>query len=221
MSNKINIAIDGPCGAGKSTVAKEVSKKLNYVFINSGSVYRAIALSAIRMNVDFETEREVFKMLSKIEIDLDEHENIFLNNTNVSDAIRDDKVAKAASKVAQYPLIRHYVVDFIHKITKKSKGYIMDGRDTTFKLMPHAELKIFLTGTPEVRARRRALENKDKGFETNYDVVLAEVKSRDYADQHRETDPLHITDDAIVIDSTDMNFEQVVEKIVSLAKERM
>ncbi|MBZ4195203.1 (d)CMP kinase [Mycoplasma sp. U97] len=220
MSKKINIAIDGPSGAGKSTVAKAVAEKLGYVFINSGSVYRTVALNALNNNIPFDDEKKIEESLEEIEIEIDNEENIYLYGTNVLAEIRSDVISKGASKVAQYPSIREYVVQFIQAITKKCKGYIMDGRDTTFKIMPHAELKIFLTGTPEVRARRRMWENMDRGFETNYDVVLAEVKARDYQDINRKTDPLHIVEDAIVIDTTNMALEEVVDMIVNLAKER-
>ncbi|WP_029513468.1 (d)CMP kinase [Mycoplasmopsis primatum] len=221
MSKKINIAIDGPSGAGKSTVAKEVSKKLNYAFLSSGSIYRAIALNAINKNIDCDDVLAIVDSLQNIDIKVDDKENIYLFGENVSKQIREDLVSKKSSKIAQYPDVRHFVVDFVQDITKKAKGFIMDGRDTTFKLMPHAELKIFLTGTPEERAKRRMLENKERGFETDYATVLAEVKQRDYTDINRETDPLHVTEDAILIDTTNMTFDNVVDKIINLAKERM
>ncbi|WP_406617304.1 (d)CMP kinase [Mycoplasmopsis adleri] len=220
-NKKINIAIDGPCGAGKSTVSKEIAKRLHYTFINSGSVYRAIALNAYRKGISFDDTVGIVSTLKDINISIDENEHIYLSGEDVSHEIREDVISKGASTIAQYHAVRTYVVDFIQAITKAHKGYIMDGRDTTFKLMPNAELKIFLNATPEERARRRMIQNKEQGFETDFNVVLKEVIARDYQDTHRETDPLHKTEDAIEIDCTLMTFDEVVDWIIKLAKERI
>ncbi|WP_027334965.1 (d)CMP kinase [Mycoplasmopsis felifaucium] len=222
MTNKkINIAIDGPCGAGKSTVSKEIAKRLHYTFINSGSVYRAIALNAYQKGINFDDTVKIVGSLKDIKITIDENEHIYLDGVDVSHVIRDDIISKGASTIAQYHSVREYVVNFIQAVTKANKGFIMDGRDTTFKLMPNAELKIFLNATPEERARRRMIQNKEQGFETDFNIVLREVIARDYQDTHRETDPLHKVSDAIEIDCTLMDFDEVVEEIIRLAKERI
>lgn len=215
---KINIAIDGPCGAGKSTVSQEVARRLGYTFINSGSVYRALALNAKLLGVDWNNEEEINKTLEKDIITLDERENIFLRGRNVSVEIREDSISYGSSTIATYKKVRQYVVDLIQNITKKGKGYIMDGRDTTFKIMPYAELKIFLTATPEERAMRRLNQNIALGFNMDYNKVLEEVKLRDYQDMNREVDPLHKVKEAKEIDCTNMGFEAVVVEIIELVK---
>ncbi|VDR42064.1 (d)CMP kinase [Mycoplasmopsis caviae] len=216
---KINIAIDGPCGAGKSTVSQEVARRLGYVFINSGSVYRALALNAKQLGVDWNDEAQINKTLEKNIISLDEKENIFLREKNVSIEIREDSISFGSSTIATYKKVRQYVVDLIQNITKKSKGYIMDGRDTTFKIMPYAELKIFLTASPEERAMRRLNQNVALGFNMDYNKILDEVKLRDFQDMNREVDPLHKVKDAKEIDCTNMGFEAVVVNIIELVKE--
>lgn len=222
MSNKkINIAIDGPCGAGKSTVSKEIAKRLKYTFINSGSVYRAIALNVHNKGISFDDTVAIVNSLNDVKITIDENEHIYLDNEDVSLQIREDIISKGSSTIAQYHAVREFVADFIQSFTKEHKGFIMDGRDTTFKLMPNAELKIYLNATPEERARRRMIQNKDHGFETNFDVVLKEVIARDYQDMNRETDPLHKVSDAIEIDCTLMTFDEVVNKIIDLAKGKL
>lgn len=215
---KINIAIDGPCGAGKSTVSQEVARRLGYTFINSGSVYRALALNAKLLGVDWNNEEEINKTLEKDIITLDERENIFLREKNVSVEIREDSISYGSSTIATYKKVRQYVVNLIQNITKKGKGYIMDGRDTTFKIMPYAELKIFLTATPEERAMRRLNQNIALGFNMDYNKVLEEVKLRDYQDMNREVEPLHKVKEAKEIDCTNMGFEAVVVEIIELVK---
>ncbi|WP_027120739.1 (d)CMP kinase [Mycoplasmopsis lipofaciens] len=218
---KINIAIDGPAGAGKSTVSKELAKKLKYTFINTGSVYRAIALYAKNQNISWENESEINNILIDNIIQIDEKEHVYLQNIDVSHDIRNDEISKGSSKIAQYKNVREYVVKFIQEITKIGKGYIMDGRDTTFKIMPHAEVKIFLTAKAEERARRRILQNKELGFKEDYNTVLEEVRKRDYQDSHREVDPLHKVEDAIEIECTNMTYEEVVNKIIDIVEKRI
>lgn len=218
--NKINIAIDGPCGAGKSTIAQEVARLLEYTFINTGSVYRALALDCINRKIDYKKEVEVTKKLEHGIIKMDKHQNIFLRNKDVTAHLRDDIVSKTASAIAQYPKVREYVVSFIQKMSKENKGYVMDGRDTTFKIMPHAELKIFLTADARERAKRRVEQNKELGYDTDFDTVYKEVLARDKNDMCREVDPLHKTEDSVEIECTHMNIQEVINKVLALAKER-
>ncbi|ADE19765.1 (d)CMP kinase [Mycoplasma crocodyli] len=214
--NKVNIAIDGPAGAGKSTVSKEIARRLNYTFINSGSMYRAIAYNAIMNNVDLNIEEEVNKTLKKGMIELKLDESVWLNGKDVSNLIRAEHISRSSAIVAKYQQVRNFVVDYIHNMTKTSKGFIMDGRDTTFKLMPHAEVKIFLWADAKERAKRRYLQNESLGFQTSLEEVLLDVKHRDEQDMNRKVDPLHKTEDATLIDCTFMNFEEVVNKIIEL-----
>ncbi|WP_029512600.1 (d)CMP kinase [Mycoplasmopsis iners] len=221
---KINIAIDGPSGAGKSTVSNELARRLGYIFVNTGSFYRAVAYYACNQNVDITNEEAVVKSLETLKnnhsITIDDQEHIYLNGENITSEIRADVISKAASKIATYKPVREYVVDTIQAITKANKGYIMDGRDTTFRIMPYAEIKIFLTASPEERTKRRIKQNEELGYNTDFDTVLAEIKARDYQDTHRSMDPLHKVSDAIEIDCTLMGFEKVVETIINLVKEK-
>ncbi|BAW18410.1 cytidylate kinase [Mycoplasmopsis bovigenitalium] len=218
---KINIAIDGPSGAGKSTVSQEVARRLGYTFISSGSVYRAIAFVIHELNIDHKNEQEVNKCLDDkiLNIHLAEGQRIFAGSKDITQLIRADHISKISSDIAIYKDVRKYVVDYIQRITKASKGYIMDGRDTTYRIMPYAEIKIFLTATPEERANRRILQNKELGYETNFDDVLKAVIERDYQDTTRKNDPLMKVEDAKLIDCTDMNFEKVVSTIIEMIKE--
>lgn len=221
MIKKINIAIDGPSAAGKSTVSKEVAKRLGYTFINTGSFYRVVALFAENNKVPFNDEKAIIALLKSINIKIDAKENIYLNDKNVSMEIRSDSISQGSSTVATYKKVREFVVSSIQDITNRNKGYIMDGRDTTFRIMPNAELKIFLVASAEERAKRRVIDNRRKHYETDYNVILEEIKKRDFRDTNREVDPLHKTKDAIEVDCTNMKFEEVVECIIELAKERM
>ncbi|QBF34392.1 (d)CMP kinase [Mycoplasmopsis phocirhinis] len=219
---KINVAIDGPSGAGKSTVSLEVAKKINYTFISSGSIYRAIAYVINKLNIDYKNEKQVNANLDDkiLLITLDENQKIYHDSFDITLLIRSDKISQISSNIAVYKKVREYVVNYIQKITKANKGYIMDGRDTTYRIMPHAEVKIFLTATANERARRRILQNQQLGYNTNFNEVLAEVEARDKQDSNRKNDPLKIVPDANVIDCTSINFETVVENIIKLIKEK-
>ncbi|VEU78234.1 (d)CMP kinase [Mycoplasmopsis columbinasalis] len=221
---KINIAIDGPSGAGKSSVSEALAKKLNYIFINTGSFYRAVALYSLRNNIDPTDENEVIANLQTLNphsITINNQEQIFLDGENITNTIRADQISKYASQIAAYKLVREFVVNRIQHITKNDKGYIMDGRDTTFRIMPYAEVKIFLTASASERAKRRIKQNYESGYNTDYQTVYEEVKQRDYQDSHRATDPLHKVEDAIEIDCTEMNFEAVLNKIIEIVESKV
>ncbi|EFF41703.1 (d)CMP kinase [Mycoplasmopsis alligatoris] len=213
---KVNIAIDGPAGAGKSTVSKEIAKRLEYTFINSGSMYRAIAYNAIMHDVDLDNENSVTETLKSVEIELKLDESVWINGRDVSNAIRAEHISHGSSTIAKYQKVREFVVSYIQNMTKANKGFIIDGRDTTFKLMPHAEVKIFLWADAQERAKRRQLQNETMGFKTSYDEVLLDVKLRDEQDMNRKVDPLHKTEDATLIDCTNMSFEEVVLEIIRI-----
>ncbi|WP_036452101.1 (d)CMP kinase [Mycoplasma buteonis] len=213
---RVNIAIDGPSGAGKSTVANEIAKRLKYTFINSGSIYRAITFNVIKSDIASNDKVGIINSLSDLNIELKENDEIFLNDENISKDIRREYISQTVPNIAKISEVREYVVDFIHHMTKRRKGFIIDGRDTTFKLMPHAEVKIFLWADPEERANRRYKQNLQMGYETNYDEVLYDVKKRDAQDMNREVDPLHKTEDSILIDCTHMTQEEVIQEIIDL-----
>ncbi|MHA0272969.1 (d)CMP kinase [Mycoplasma sp. 48589B] len=213
---KVNIAIDGPSGAGKSTISKEIARRLGYTFINSGSAYRAVAYNANKQGIESHETDKIIASLEPGMIELKPNDVTLLRGVDISHDIRADYISKITPTVAKIPQVREFVVDFIQKMTLKSKGYIIDGRDTTFKIMPHAEVKIFLWASEEERARRRLEQNQALGYNTDFQEVLYEVKLRDAQDMNRAIDPLHRTEDAIYVDCTDMNLEEVLDHILQI-----
>ncbi|WP_322900586.1 (d)CMP kinase [Mycoplasmopsis felis] len=218
---KVNIAIDGPSGVGKSTVSKEIAKRLGYNFINSGSVYRAIAKNVVDNKVDSRDDKGVITTLKEGMIKLLDGDKIELNGIEISKDIRADYISQITPNVAKIPEVRQFVVNYLQQMTKRKKGYIIDGRDTTFRIMPHAEVKIFLWAQAEERAKRRVKQNAELGFNTEYKEILYEVKKRDEQDMNRDFDPLHKTEDAVYIDCTELTIEEVVQKIINLVNERI
>ena len=212
---KINIAIDGPSGSGKSTVAKLISEKYHLTYINTGLVYRAIALNAILSHIDINNEKQVAQSLEEDMIELHENELVFLKGNDVSYQLRDDKVSRFASVVAAMTPVRKFAIK-LQKRYATQKGIIMDGRDTTFRIMPNADLKIFLDTSATVRAKRRQKQNQELGFNNDYDQILSEIKDRDHRDKTREIDPLHKVDDAHLIDASNMSIKEVVEHVSNL-----
>ncbi|WP_322935174.1 (d)CMP kinase [Mycoplasmopsis felis] len=218
---KVNIAIDGPSGVGKSTVSKEIAKRLGYNFINSGSVYRAIAKNVVDNKVDSRDDKGVIVTLKEGMIKLLDGDKIELNGIEISKDIRADYISQITPNVAKIPEVRQFVVNYLQQMTKRKKGYIIDGRDTTFRIMPHAEVKIFLWAQAEERAKRRVKQNAELGFNTEYKEILYEVQKRDEQDMNRDFDPLHKTEDAVYIDCTELTIEEVVQKIIDLVNERI
>ncbi|WP_036430566.1 (d)CMP kinase [Mycoplasmopsis felis] len=218
---KVNIAIDGPSGVGKSTVSKEIAKRLGYNFINSGSVYRAIAKNVVDNKVDSRDDKGVIATLKEGMIKLLDGDKIELNGIEISKDIRADYISQITPNVAKIPEVRQFVVNYLQQMTKRKKGYIIDGRDTTFRIMPHAEVKIFLWAQAEERAKRRVKQNAELGFNTEYKEILYEVQKRDEQDMNRDFDPLHKTEDAVYIDCTELTIEEVVQKIIDLVNERI
>ncbi|BBU47963.1 (d)CMP kinase [Mycoplasmopsis felis] len=218
---KVNIAIDGPSGVGKSTVSKEIAKRLGYNFINSGSVYRAIAKNVVDNKVDSRDDKGVIATLKEGMIKLLDGDKIELNGIEISKDIRADYISQITPNVAKIPEVRQFVVNYLQQMTKRKKGYIIDGRDTTFRIMPHAEVKIFLWAQAEERAKRRVKQNAELGFNTEYKEILYEVQKRDEQDMNRDFDPLHKTEDAVYIDCTELTIEEVVQKIIGLVNERI
>lgn len=215
--NKNRIAIDGPSGSGKSTVAKIIGKKLGLKYINTGLVYRAIALKIHKDNIDINDEESVVKHLVNIKINLLKDEVVNLNGEEVTSQLRTDEISQGASKVASYLKVREFAVK-IQIDEASNEGVIMDGRDTTFKIMPNADFKFFLDTIPEIRAQRRVKQNKEIGFSTDYDKILSEIKERDHRDRTRMADPLHKTLDAHLIDASNMTIDDVVNEIINIIK---
>lgn len=221
MSKKINIAIDGPSGVGKSSIAKYISKELNLVFVNTGLMYRAIGFYCLRNNINLDNEQDVESHLNKIKLNMLPNEQIELNNQNITLNLWEDKISLAASKIAKYSSIRNFCVIQQQKIAIENPGVVMEGRDIASVVLPNAELKVFLTASSEIRAKRRVTQLLEKGEEVSYEKVLENVVERDKQDRERTNAPLIKTKDAIEIDTSNLSLQQVIDKILELAKERM
>lgn len=214
-----NIAIDGPSASGKSTIAKEIAKKLGFVHIDTGAMYRALAYNCIKKNVDLEDEEACVNLAKNTEIELLENGAVFLDGYNVTKSIRNDEVSLAASKISQYKEVRHILVKLQQAMASK-KGFVMDGRDITSVVLTDAEVKIFQTADVKVRAQRRFQELIDKGLEADYDEVYEDLVKRDNQDSNREESPLIKVDDAIEIDTTYLSIDESVALIMNFIKER-
>lgn len=216
-----NIAIDGPAGAGKSSIAKLVAKKLGIVYVDTGAMYRSMALSCLRSDIDPEDKTAVIGRISDVEIEL-KYENgaqhIFLNGKDVSSDIREEKVGKAASSVARYTEVREKLVALQRELAKK-QSVIMDGRDIGTVVLPDASLKIFLTASAEVRAKRRYKELTEKGEACDLSEIEKDIIARDEQDMNRAVSPLKQAEDAILVDTSEMSIDQVVDRILELAHE--
>ena len=214
----MNIAIDGPAGAGKSTIAKLVSKKLDFIYVDTGAMYRAIGLYFINNNTDVENEEELLKALDKIKIDIayeDGVQHIYLNKVDVSKEIRNEKVGNMASKTSAYKPVRAKLLDLQRGLAAEN-DVIMDGRDIGTNILPNAELKIYLTASVEVRAKRRYDELVEKGETPEFETIKKDIEQRDYQDMNREIAPLKQAEDAILVDTSDMTIDEVVDKITEL-----
>lgn len=209
------IAIDGPAGAGKSSIAKRLSEELGYVYIDTGAMYRTIGLYCLRNGADLDSEEEVSALCREAEPGIryiDGVQHMFLKEEDVSEAIRTEEVSQAASKVSRFPLVRKELVRMQRELGEKY-DVVMDGRDIGTKVLPNASLKIFLTATVEVRAERRFKEYQKKGIPCDYEAIKKDIAERDHADMTREHSPLQKAEDAIELDSSDLNQEEVLEKI--------
>lgn len=212
----LNIAIDGPSGAGKSTISKMLAKKLGIIYLDTGAMYRAVALYVSRKGVDVNDRDKVVPLLSQIEIEFrgdGDEKRIYLNGEDVSAAIREHAVSKMASDVSKIKEVRLFLVEQQRAIAKKN-DVVLDGRDITSFVLPDSKYKFFLTATPEERARRRYEELKAKGSDISYETVLADVNDRDYNDTHRDFAPLVQTEDSVLIDSTYLSTDEVIEVIL-------
>ena len=215
---RINIAIDGPSAAGKSTIAKELCKKLGYVHLDTGAMYRCTALKAMRQGIAMDDEESVCRMLADTEIELTPDGKVFLDGEDVSKAIRENEVSMRASDVSKLQNVRRDLVKRQQDMAK-AKGYIMDGRDIGTVVLTDAEVKIYMTASARARAERRYLQNIENGIETaDIDTLEAEIKSRDEQDMNREFSPLRKADDAIEIDTSHLTIEEVTERIYELAR---
>ncbi len=219
----INIAIDGPAGAGKSTVAKAVAKELNIVYLDTGAMYRATAYTAIKNGIDVKDEGKIKLMLETLTMDVvydNGVQQIIVNGFNTTPYLREHYMSRAASDISAHPCVRYKMVE-IQRELAKTYDLILDGRDIGTFVLPDANCKIFLVASPEERARRRVEENKLKGQESDYETVLADIKQRDYNDSHREVAPLKKADDAIELETTTMSIAEVVDAVIKIVKEKI
>ena len=215
---KINIAIDGPGAAGKSTIAKCLAKKLNYVHLDTGAMYRSKAYKDLQNHISLEDEEAVCKMLENTKIQLATDGSIFLDGEDVSDKIRTNEISLAASLVSKLANVRRMLVERQQEMAKE-KGFIMDGRDIGTVVLKDAEVKIYMTATPMARAKRRYDQNIAKNIPTgSIEEIAREIAERDLQDMTRENSPLKKADDAVEIDTSDMSIDEVTEYIYSLAK---
>ena len=219
----INVAIDGPAGAGKSTISRSAAKQLGYIYVDTGALYRTVGLNAVRVGADLESAESIAKSIEGITVDLT-YENgeqaVLLNGENVSAFIRTPEASMAASKVSAIPAVREFLFSLQQDIAKRN-NCVMDGRDIGTVVLPNAQVKIFLTASAEARAQRRYKELIEKGQEVKFEDVLEDMNQRDYNDSHRAIAPLKQADDAVLVDTSDLNLEQSIEAVVNTIKERI
>ncbi|MGC8942352.1 MAG: (d)CMP kinase [Sulfurihydrogenibium sp.] len=211
------VAIDGPAGSGKSTIAKELAKRLGFTYIDTGAMYRALALKVIKMNIDPQNQEQVVNILEKTDIKLSE-DKVFLDGVDVSSEIRTEEVGNVASLIARYKKVREVMVEKQREIGKSAKNAVIEGRDAGTKIFPDADLKVFMTAKPEVRAQRRVNQLKEKGFVVDYNHILQKIIERDKMDYERQESPLRPTEDYIILDTTDKTIEEVLQFLESLIK---
>ena len=213
-----NIAIDGPAGAGKSTIAKIVAKKLGFIYVDTGAMYRTMALACFRDNISQDDEASVVKKCQNVKVTL-AYENgtqkVFLNGEDVSTEIRQEVIGNMTSAIAVYSPVRKILVNMQQELARTNE-VVMDGRDIGSAVLPNADLKIYLTASSRTRATRRYKELVEKGQVCDIDEIEKDIKDRDYRDMHREISPLVQADDAVLIDSSDMDIDTVVSEIIKL-----
>ncbi|MCR5151323.1 MAG: (d)CMP kinase, partial [Clostridiales bacterium] len=217
-NNVINIAIDGPAGAGKSTVARAVAKKLGFIYVDTGALYRAVGVNALRLGVDTKNHQAVSNTLSGINIDLvfeNGVQKVLLNLEDVSEEIRTPLASMAASDVSAVPEVRKFLFDLQRNIAN-TNNCIMDGRDIGTVVLPDAQVKIFLTASPEKRAERRFKELSEKGTEVSFEEVLNDIVQRDYNDSHRPVAPLKMAENGVLVDTSELTLEEAINTVLSV-----
>lgn len=218
-----NIAIDGPAGAGKSTIAKLAAEKLSFIYVDTGAMYRAIALGLLRSHTDISDEAALRARLSEISVEISYEsgtQQVYLNGENVSNLIRTEEVSNMTSRSSAIAQVRAKLTDLQRDLAEK-ENVLMDGRDIGTTILPNAQLKIYLTASVQVRALRRYKEYLARGEKCTLQDVEKDVESRDYRDMHRDVSPLCQAEDAVYLDSSEMSIDEVVDYIVTLARERM
>lgn len=218
-----NIAIDGPAGAGKSTIAKSVAAKLGFIYVDTGAMYRSLALYFIRHGIDGENEEAIKAVLPNIHVSLSYEDGVqlvFLNGENVSDYIRTEEVSAMTSKTSAFASVREKLLELQREMAEKY-DVLMDGRDIGTTILPNAQLKIYLTASSAVRALRRFLEQQARGIVCTVDEIERDINERDERDKNRAVSPLRKADDAVYLDTSELTIDEVIEAIITLYKERV
>ncbi len=216
----ISIAIDGPSGAGKSTLAKRLTSEMGYIYVDTGAMYRTIGLFALRQNVDPKDAKNVSKLLPELEMHFENisgAQKIFLGAEDVSEAIRKEEIGMAASAVSAIPEVRAHLLDLQRQLAQ-TQNVVMDGRDIGTVILPNATVKIYLTASSTARATRRLLELEQKGENANFETVLSDIEQRDYQDMNRKIAPLKQADDALLLDTSELTFDESYEKLSAIVK---
>ena len=224
MKKLYSVAIDGPSGAGKSSIAKAVAKELNILYVDTGAIYRTIGLEVCRRALDPKSKADVLPVLPELDIRMaygeDGLQHMLLNGEDVTTEIRRPEISLYASDVSAMAEVREFLMEMQRDLARKN-CVVMDGRDIGTIVLPDAEVKIFLTASAQERARRRFLELQKRGMEKPYEDILAEQEQRDYNDTHRAVAPLKPADDSVIVDTTELDFEQSKEKILSVIREKL
>ena len=219
----VSIAIDGPSGAGKSTLARSVAAALGYLYVDTGAIYRTIGYDMTAHQIDVRDEQAVVDRLPKLKVELtygeDGLQHMLVNRKDVTELIRTPQVSMAASSVSAYPAVRAYLLEMQRELAR-TRNVVMDGRDIGTVVLPDATVKIFLTATAEERAHRRMLELQQRGMDQSYENVLRDIRERDYNDSHRAIAPLRQAEDAVLLDTTELNFQESEEALLRLIRER-
>ena len=220
----INVAIDGPAGAGKSTISRKAAETLGYIYIDTGALYRTVGLAALRKGIDIDNPEDIVTVLTEdltVELKfIDGAQRMFLNGEDVSDFIRTPEASMAASRVSAVPKVREFLFDLQKKMAREN-NCIMDGRDIGTVVLPDAKVKIFLTASPEARAERRYKELIEKGMDVKIEDVLADINERDYNDSHRAIAPLKQADDAVLCDTSELTLEESISLIINTIKDNI
>ncbi|MBQ6946949.1 MAG: (d)CMP kinase [Clostridia bacterium] len=219
----INVAIDGPSGSGKSTLSRRAAEKLGFIYVDTGAMYRTIGLYAYRKDISLEDVTPVVSLLSEIKIELkyvQGEQMVFLNDENVSTEIRTHIISAYASAVAKIPEVRAFLLETQRGLAKEN-SVIMDGRDIGTVVLPDAQVKIFLTASPEIRANRRFAELKERGQDIDYQQLLQDIIERDYQDSHREVAPLKPSETSVILDTSELNFEQSLARLIQIIEEKI
>ena len=215
-----NVAVDGPAGAGKSTIAKLVAKKKGYIYVDTGAMFRALAIHFLKKNILPEDKDNIAEACKDVEVSIayeNDAQQVYLNGENVTSKLRTEEVGNMASRISSVPEVRTKLLELQRELAK-SKDVIMDGRDIGTVILPNADVKIYLTASVYTRAKRRFDELTEKGETCNFDAIAKDIEDRDYRDMNREIAPLKQADDAILVDSSDMTIQEVVDTICSYCK---